>query len=124
MADEEELARFLTSSNQFKTSFVRQSVFLPSRDNETSVFRHGLEPLKELRALGKIATGDRTLYGAAIIRASVVRNVGLEVLADELPERHAVICSWPQDKDEFLQKAKQKELALLLASSAGAPILF
>jgi hypothetical protein len=43
--DDENLARFLTSSSQFNAVMVKPSAFLPNpTDGETSVFRHGSEP--------------------------------------------------------------------------------
>jgi hypothetical protein len=51
--------------------------------------------------------------------AGEVRAAGLDVIADEPPLRHAAIRNWPwvgDDPDE--QRAKQKELAILIASNA------
>lgn len=123
--DHEDLARFLTQSNQFNSTVAKPSAFLPNpRDRETSVSRHGRDPVEGLWELGRLAAGPRKLYGAAVFKARVVRDVQLEVMADEPPSRHAVIRNWPWiDDDPELQKAKQKELALTLASAAGPPIL-
>ena len=42
VADEEDLARFLTSSSQFNTQVVKHAAFLPSQnDGVTSVFPAG-----------------------------------------------------------------------------------
>lgn len=125
IADDEDLARFLTQRNQFSSIIVKPAAFLPSpRDRETSVSRHGLKPSAGLWKLGASAAGERTLYGAAMFKARDVRSAKLKVSADEPPERHAVIRQWPwieNDLDE--QKAQQKERALLLASAAGKPFL-
>jgi len=52
VADDEDLARFLTSSSQFNIRMAKPAAFLPSAsDRETSVFRHGAEPLRELGRL-------------------------------------------------------------------------
>lgn len=121
IADSEHLARFLTSSSQYNTKGVKPSAFLPNPDDQsTSVFRHGGEPESELWQIGvEDAVGTRTLYGAAIIVAEVVRSEKLTVTADEPPPRHAVICNWPVDQsDPDLQKARQKEIALVIASRA------
>jgi len=120
VADEEDLARFLTQSNQFNASMAKPAAFLPSpKDRETSVARHGTEPLERLWAIGVNAAGDRTLYGAAIFKARTVRIAQLEVTADEPPPRHAVIRGWPSvETDPELQKAKQKEMAAIIASEA------
>ena len=123
--DDEELARFLTQSSQFNAKMVKPAALLPNpKDGETSVSRHGPEPGDELWRLGLAAAGARPLYGAAIFEARVVRAAQLEVLADEPPPRHAVILGWPRvDTDPELQKAKQKELAALIVSASGPPLL-
>jgi hypothetical protein len=120
IAGEEDLARFLTQSNQFNASMAKPAAFLPTpKDRETSVSRHGRNPLENLWALGRDAAGSRNLYGAAIFKASTVRNAQLEVMADEPPPRHAAIRSWPWiDSDPDLQKAEQKKQAMLIASEA------
>lgn len=121
----EELARFLTQSSQFNSQMTKPSAFLPSpKDRETSVSRHGSEPRASLWDIGIAAAGERQLYGAAIFRAGSVRSTGLDVAADEPPLRHAVIRGWPwHDIDPGLQKARQIELAIVIASSAGRPVL-
>jgi hypothetical protein len=80
--------------------------------------------LERLWELGLPATGGRTLRCAAVVKAAGVRGAQLEVSPDEPPGRHAVITGWPwHESDLELQKAKQKERALLLSSAAGAPVL-
>lgn len=125
VADDEELARFLVQSNQFSSTSVKPSAFLPNpRDRETSVSRHGRQPLQRLWDLGLIAAGERPLRGAAFIRAADVRAAGLEVASAEPPDRHAVIRGWPWiESDPELQKGQQKERALVLAAAAGAPLI-
>lgn len=120
VGDGEDLARFLTSSNQFSTARVKHAAFLPyAKDNRTSVFRHGRDSTAALWALGwKHVAGGRTIRGAGMVRASEVRAATLEVLADEPPPRHAAITGWPLLDDPVLQKAKQKELAMQIASKA------
>ena len=121
VANEEDLARFLTSSGQFNTIMVRPAAYLPNpKDRETSVSRHGAEPIARLREIGRIAAGDRKLYGVALCKAGEIRAAQLEVASAEPPERHAVIRGWPWiESDPELQKAKQKELAVMIASAAG-----
>lgn len=123
--DDEDLARFLTQRNQFNATIVKPAAFLPNpKDQETSVSRHGRETVERLWEFGAIAAGTRKLYGAAIFKAHVVRGAHLEIDADEPPPRHAVIRGWPWfDGDPELQKAKQIELAVALASAAGPPLL-
>lgn len=124
VGDEEDLARFLTQSSQFNTIMVKPAAFVPSaKDGETSVSRHGADPAVRLWAMGLQAAGTRSLYGAAIVKARVVRETTLEAEADEPPPRHAMIVGWPSDADPELQKAKRKELAIRLASAACLPLL-
>jgi hypothetical protein len=95
VGDDENLARFLTSSGHFNTQMVKPSAFLPSADRETSVFRHDGDPTSELWAMGSQHLGGRSFHGAAIVKARDVRAISLEVMADEPPPRHAVIKGWP-----------------------------
>jgi hypothetical protein len=120
VADDEDLARFLISSNHFNAQMVKPAAFLPSREGETSVFRHGSEPREALWAIGLeyVAVG-RTLRGAALVKAREVRAASLEVKADEPPPRHATIRGWPHvNNDPEMQKAQQKEMAISIASKA------
>jgi len=123
---EEDLARFLTQSSHYSGTTARAGAFLPSpKDRATSVSRHGREPIETLRRLGRAAAGNRSLHGAAIIKAAAVRDAGLDVDADEPPVRHALIRGWPWfDNDPQLQKAQQKERALQLAAATSDVILF
>lgn len=122
----EDLARFLTQSGHYSGSTVKPGAFLPSpMDRATSVSRHGREPVETLRQLGLAAAGSRSLHGAAIIKCSVVREIGLDVDPDEPPERHALIRGWPWvDNDRQLEKAQQKEKALQLAAATSEVIPF
>lgn len=123
--DEEDLARFLTQRSQFNSKMAKPAAFLPNpQDHETSASRHGPAPITELWSIGLLAAGERSLYGAAVFTARTVRSAELQVIADEPPPRHAAIRGWPWiAADPELQKAKQKELAALLASAAGPPLL-
>ena len=124
--DSEDLVRFLVQSDHFTRApiaAVRHAAFEPSKKSmETSISRHGPEPADALWALGLDAARARTLYGAAFFRLKAVTGIGLMCLADEPPARHAVIRGWPIDSDPKEQKAKWKELTLLLAGSCGAPL--
>lgn len=126
IGDDEDLARFLTQSGHFTRQQVKPGAFLPNKgDRTTSVSRHGREPLVALRELGQAAAGARSLYGAAMLQARHVRSARLDVASDEPPQRHAVIQAWPWvENDPAEEKAQQKELALLLCSAAGEPLLF
>ena len=118
VADEEDLARFLTSSSQFNAAGIKPSALLPSpRNAETSVFRHGRNPSESLWRIGDdIVAGDRTLHGAAIFKAMHVRAALLDVIAHEPPLRHANIVGWPRSQsDPEMQKAERIERAALIA---------
>ena len=117
VADEEDLARFVTSSGQFNTIGVKLDAFMPGRDNETSVFRHSGQPRDELWAIGEeFAAQGRTIHGAAILKARDVRQARLDVLAEEPPPRHAAIRNWPSmEPNPALQKARHKFLAKILS---------
>ena len=116
VADDEPLARFLTSSGQFNRSAVKQSAFLPNkRDGKTSVFRHGAEPQAALIAIANEHIGsNRKVHGVGIVRARDVREVQLDVQSQKPPPRHADITNWPLR----MEKAMQKEIAILLAQKA------
>jgi hypothetical protein len=118
VADEEALARFLLSSSYFTAAIVKPAAFLPNPKAQmtTSVSRHGGEPREELMQIGRGLRPDRTLHGAAICKAAVVRSARLDVTSDEPPPRHANIVGWPVNVDVSLQKAAQIERALGIAS--------
>jgi hypothetical protein len=99
--DSEDLSRFLTSSNDFVPTkgIVKPKVFMP-RNLETSVFRHGATPAESLWQIASVEIPpERTVHGAGIVNAEVVRKAELEVIADENPPngpRHANIVGWPE----------------------------
>lgn len=128
--DNEDLARFLTSSRLFKKSGAKPAAFIPFIEKdaapikvETSVYRYSCEPRVRLQSIGNERLGlpeGRTLYGAAIVTARDVRSTGLEVDIDEPPPRHAVIVNWPWDaQDPVRAKAQQLMLAMKLARAAS-----
>ena len=125
IADDEDLARFLTQSSQFNSLMAKPAAFLPNpKDQETSVFRHGESPIDKLWELGRDAVGDRKLYGAALAKAHTIRSSSLSVQSDEPPPRHAVIRGWPWiENDLELQKAQQKEMAAVIACHAVLRLL-
>ena len=120
VADNEDLARFLTSTSQFNAKMAKPSAFLPSADQETSTFRHGSEPRALLWSIGdKEAAGERNIHAAAICKTDDVRALSLNVEAEEPPPRHAGIRGWPWDEsDPEKHKARLKEIAGLIASKA------
>ena len=120
VADDEDLARFLTQSSWYSSSkrMAKPAAFLPW-DGETSVFRHGRDPVTVLWALGQTAAGTRTLHGAALFKSEVARSILLEVTSDEPPARHAVLRGWPSvgiDPEDL--KSQQLEKANVIASAA------
>lgn len=121
VADDEDLSRFLRHRSHFTTTVTKHSAFLPStKSRDTSVFRIGHDPERLCAIWGKNSL--EPLKGYAVLKTKSVRAVGLEVVADEPPAAHANIIRWPWLDDAELQKAKQKELAILLAS-ASVPVL-
>lgn len=119
VANEEALARFLMSSSYFNATVVKPAAFLPNAKARmtTSVSRHDAEPPENLIQIGRGLRPDRTIHGAAIVTAVVVRSARLDVVADEPPLRHANIVGWPVNADPSLQKAAQIERALQIAST-------
>jgi hypothetical protein len=127
VADEEDVARFLTSSGHFNATAVKPAAFMPNPKNGgTSVFRHGAEPLTDLISIGeKEVGGARPVHGAAIIKADTVRKASLELRAGEPPPLHADIIGWPWRLEDLeFGKAEQKLIAALLAQGAGEPLRF
>ena len=119
--NEEDLARFLTSSSHFNAAGVKPAAFLPNPTNrETSVFRHASQPSESLWRIGADhLAGARKLYGAALFKAVHVRAALLDVVAQEPPPRHANIVGWPwSQSDPELEKAKQIERAALINQHA------
>jgi hypothetical protein len=119
VSDEEDLARFLTSSRQFNATMVKPSAFLP-RNGKKSVFRHGAEPLDSLIEIARDQISpDQTVHGAAICKAFVVRAARLDVVAEEPPPRHADVVGWPTNADPESQKAEQMERAAIIAGKCS-----
>ena len=119
VADDEELSRFLTQSNQYGTMGARAASFLPNpKPRNMSVFR-GTDFAVLRRTFEASRTDGRTAKAVAVIVARAVRAVGLEVMAVEPPPAHANVEGWPwSDADLDLQKARQLELAGRLAGDS------
>jgi len=127
VANDEDIARFLTSSSHYNRAAVKPAAFMPNLHNgETSVFRHGVEPLEELKAIARQEIGEsRKIHGAAIVKAAIIREEGLEVRAKEPPPRHADIINWPWlESDRSFGKAQQKEIAAAIAQKVTQRVLF
>jgi len=122
VADDEPVARFLTSSNWFAATkgLVKPGAFLPNRNLETSVFRHGAEPVAGLWAIAD-ARIDANVHGAGVVHAVVPRSTDLDVVAQETgpggSPRHANIVGWPGDgNDPATWKEIWKDRANVIAS--------
>jgi len=117
--DDEDIARFLTQSNQFNSFGAKPSSFLPNpKYKNTSVFRDVVDPSVLRNVWEATSTGNRSLKGAAVCKAAAVRVCRLDVQPEEPPPKHANIVGWPWiESDLELQKAQQLELAVQLASS-------
>ena len=120
IGDDEALTRFLTQSSHFNSSMPKPAAFLPNpKYKNTSVFRIGNEQELLRQTWNAGANGERTLKGAAVLKVTNVRFIGLDVIAKEPPPAHANIEGWPWlENDPELQKARQLELATQLASAA------
>ncbi len=129
VADQEDLARFLPHKNLVfaATQTPKPAAFLPNpKDRETSVTRHGGEPLESLLEIGRdaMAKSGRTLFGATVFKAGVVHAARLETKSDEPPPRHAAIRAWPWiEEDPERQKSEQMQRAAFIARDAGAVLL-
>jgi len=55
---------------------------------------------------------NKPILGRADIETSIVISKDLKVIPSELPERHADITDWPEEKSE------QKQIALELAAES------
>lgn len=119
VAGNEDLVRFLVQSNQFSSTGARPAAFLPNpKHRNTSVFRgRDLESLR--RTFEAARTDGRPAKAVAMIPTRAVRITGLNVFAEEPPERHANIEGWSWlETDPELRKARHLELVGNLASVA------
>jgi hypothetical protein len=118
VAGDEEVARSLTSSSHVAPGRgrIKHNAYLPAPDDDTSVFRCSGRSVEELHAL--IPEERRTRHGAAVVKAEVIREAGVDVIAEEPPPRHANIRGWLRHADPDEQKARRKEIAKIIAESA------
>lgn len=122
VADDEDLARFLTSASQFNAKGVKPSAYLPNpRYRNSSVFRQGADPLADVLQIWQDnAAPERKLHAIAFCKALDVRTAKLDVIPEEPPLRHANIEGWPwSDADPEMAKADQKERAAVIAQKAN-----
>lgn len=118
VADDEDVARALMSSSWFTktTGRIKHNAYLPAPDDDTSVFRCTNMDAAAVHAL--LAENRATEHGAAVVAVEIIRAAGLDALASEPPKRHANIRGWPRHADPEAQKARRKEVAMLIAESA------
>lgn len=113
----EMLVRFAWQSNQFTGAIAKRVLFMP-RDGEVSVFRcddGAAAPLVECRTTFE-RQSPHAPRAAAFLRAVEPQRLGLHIVADEPPPRHAAIRGWRSDGDEA--RAYNGELARRLAAEA------
>lgn len=123
--DDERLARFVMSSNQFRRSdrTIKAAAFKPPKTLKLSVTRHREASEAELWKIGAaIATGrEKPLYGRVDVVAEWCRRYGLTVSAQ--PEmnnpNHVNLENWPQDPLE--QKYITSELAKVASKLLEPP---
>jgi hypothetical protein len=122
----EPLARFIFSRSHFSPAkkIVKAPAFIPAPDDlKTSVFRIHELGERQIRDIGEDvgrtqnpprsprARGEIEVH--AVINVGVNVGVGLDVIPDKPPPRHAEIIGWPRD-----DKPQQLEIAKLLAAVA------
>jgi hypothetical protein len=123
---DEPLARFIFSRRHFSPTkkVVKAPAFIPNPDDlQTSVFRIyelGEQQIRDIgEGVGRIQSPPRSPRARGEIEVNAVLNVGvnvgvgLHVIPDEPPPRHAEITGWPRD-----DKPQQLEIAKLLAAAA------
>ncbi len=112
VAPAELLAKFIVSSSHFSRSYrrVKPAAFIPPSGKGSSVFRISELALGEVRSIGQAVAAQRqpprTLYGHGQLQSEAVAAVGLKVMAEEPPPRHADILGWPEEKDLQLELAQ------------------
>ena len=116
---EETLSRFIFSRSHFSPvgNRVKPHALLPHKDTlETSVFRTAGLERAEIRRIGDMAGAPKghTLKAWGDIFAGAVFDVGLDVRPDNVPERHAAIVGWPEEKDRQISLAQQLAAAATL----------
>lgn len=112
----EPLTRFLTSRSHRSPlkRRVKYQAFLPApSSNVTSVFRIAGLSERMIWKTGDTYISSRTLHGRADVAVQQVVDVGLQVVPDNTPRRHANITGWPTEK------SKKMSLAQELAAAAS-----
>ncbi|MBI4651268.1 hypothetical protein HY745_08300 [Candidatus Desantisbacteria bacterium] len=116
---DEPLCRYLTSSSHFsqQNNRVKYSAFMPPSNLKLSIFRIvGLEE-NEIWEMGKKNISDKNLHGRAEISPMDINKAGLKIDPDNIPERHANIIGWPDEK------SARQMAAIELASKASLKLI-
>ena len=95
VAPSERLARFHFSKGKSPNRLA--ATFMPPADLQLSVYRIDGLSSKAIWALGAGTRPNNTLRGRADILAGKVNTIGLSILPDGKPRRHAAIVGWPED---------------------------
>jgi hypothetical protein len=125
-APQEPLCRFIFSRRYFSSGRVKAAAYLPEPGppRETSILRtDGLQELV-IWDLGTDmgAVRRQTLYARGDTTAQVVYDAGLEIDPDNVPERHATIRAWPEEKDAQLELARELARNSTLVQPPNGPI--
>ena len=120
---DEPLARFIRDKSYYRPSdrSIRHSAFMPaSKDKQVSVFRISGLAAPVIWEIGNryvaIPLG-KLLLGRADIKVSDSLGIGLQVIPNDNPPRHANIGGWPEDS------SKHKLLAMQLAEKASLHLI-
>jgi hypothetical protein len=115
--NQEILARYIFTKSHFRNSdrTVKYSAFIPPEDRRLSVFQiSGLQDAEIWKIGEKLR--EQTLLGRADVESALVKTIGLGIVADDIPPRHANIIGWPEEasaiKLKAMELAKEAELHL------------
>ncbi len=119
---EEPITRFIRDKNYYRADrTLRHSAFMPWRqDMQVSVFRIFDIDTNEIWEIGNlhlVTSHKQQLLGRADLKVSDATDIGLQVVPDDPPPRHANIAGWPEDG------SKHKLLAAQLAAKASLHLI-
>ncbi len=116
------VSRFILSKRHFskEKNIVKHGAFLPIANSasgrlETSVFQTSGLRTGDIWKIGVNEVANKSgknLYGRADVKTWNVEPLGLSVIPDDQPPRHANITGWPETRSE------QKLFAIKLAADA------
>jgi hypothetical protein len=116
--DTDILARHAVEKNHFRPSnmTVKKKAFQPAKNGTVSTFVVTEMEDEQIMNLGNehvAVPRNKPLYGWSVIKASIVRELGLCADRNDEPPGHANIVGWPEAEEDIL------ELQLELASEAS-----